>query len=179
MMFVYVGCEISYGNYISKYAFDLGLTTEASAAFLASGFWGALTAGRLIGIPLSARYSARAILLVDLLITLLGVGVIIAAPASLTVLWIGTVLVGAGMASVFPTVLILAEQNMTMTAFVTSWFFVGSSSGGMTLVWLIGQLFARSGPSSMMMVLLIGLLFCLLLFGVIVLYTRGRKKAAE
>jgi len=171
-MFLYVGCEVSYGAYVSKYAIDSSLGSESASAFLASGFWGALTAGRLIGIPLSARYSARRILLVDLLIVLVGLAITITLPGSLNALWIGTLCIGVGMASIFPTVLILAEQHMTITGSVTSWFFVGSSLGGMTISWLIGQLFARSGPGSMMMVLTAGIVLTLVLYGVIMFYIR-------
>jgi FHS family Na+ dependent glucose MFS transporter 1 len=170
---------VSYGSYVSKYAIDTRLAGEAAAAFLASGFWGALTAGRLLGIPLSARYSPGRILLVDLLLVLAGVGLIVLLPGSLAALWAGTVIVGVGMASLFPTMLILAEQNMTITGFVTSWFFVGSSLGGMVTTWVIGQLFVRAGPEALMRVILGGLVALLLLYGAMMLYVRRLQKIGK
>lgn len=43
---------------------------------------------------------------------------------------------------------------MTITGRVTGWFFVGASAGGMTLPWLIGQLFDSIGPRAMMFFIL-------------------------
>jgi FHS family Na+ dependent glucose MFS transporter 1 len=176
-MFLYVGAEVSYGGYVSKYALDSRLAPEAIAAYLASAFWGALTAGRFIGIPLSTRFSPRKILLADLLIVLAGMAVVMVMPGSLAILWLGTVIVGMGMASIFPTVLILAEQNMTITASVTSWFFVGSSLGGMVLPWLIGQLFPTIGPHAMAFVITITVVLNLILFFVVTIYTQRMAKA--
>lgn len=180
-MFLYVGAEVSYGGFISKYAIERKLASDASAAFLASGFWGALTAGRLLGIPLSGRFTARKILLADLLVVLVGLGVVLAAPGSLAILWTGTVLVGLGMASIFPTVLILAEENMTITGFVNSFFFIGSSLGGMVQPWLIGQLFRSLGPGAVLTVIGIASLLDLALFAAVWVYTHRlaqRKFAA-
>ncbi len=175
-MFLYVGSEVSYGGYVSKYAIDSRLAPDAIAAYLASGFWGALTAGRFIAIPLSSRFTPRTILLIDLLIVLVGMAIVVFLPASLAMLWLGTVIVGIGMASIFPTVLILAEQNMTITASVTSWFFVGSSLGGMVLPWLIGQLFPRIGPYAMTLVIATGVALNMILFFAVTIYTRLLKK---
>ena len=170
--FLYVGAEVSFGGWVYTYATALGLGTPATAAYLTSGFWGALTAGRLASIPLGARFSPRSILLADLLIVLAGLGLILALPGSFAALWAGAVAVGLGMASVFPTLLNLAGSHMTITGFVTSWFFVGSSLGGMTLPWIIGQLFEPVGPKSAMLAILISILLCLLVFAAVTVYTR-------
>jgi MFS transporter, FHS family, Na+ dependent glucose transporter 1 len=170
--FLYVGAEGSYGGFVSKYTFDMGLQDVAGAAYLASAFWGAITAGRLLSIPLASRFKALAILLADLLLALIGMALVLAFPGSLAVLWVGTLLVGLGMASVFPTMLILAEQYMTITGRITSWFFVGSSLGGMTLPWVIGQLYAPVGPRVTMMAITTNLVLDLVILGVIILYSR-------
>lgn len=177
LMFFYVGAEIGYGGYVSKYAIDSGLAPDAAAAYLASGFWGALTVGRFFGIPLSARFSSRKILLADLLLVLVGLTVVIALPASLNALWVGTVIIGLGMASIFPTVLILAEQNMTITAAVTSMFFIGSSLGGMIFPWLVGQLFVPFGPGVMPVAITVGVLLNLVFLVVVWVYGSRLKKA--
>jgi fucose permease len=56
---------------------------------------------------------------------------------------------------------------MRITGTITGWFLVGSGAGGMLLPWLLGQIFARTGPEAMTTVLLItlaGLFLVLLLF---------------
>lgn len=171
-IFLYVGAEISFGGWISTYAVTLGLATPAAAAYLTSGFWGALTVGRLLAIPLAARFRPRTILLVDLLGCMAAVGLILVYPASLTVAWVGSIGAGIFMASVFPTTLSLAERRMPITGQVTSWFFVGASLGSMTVPLIIGQLFESTGP----VVTMIAILICLVL--AVGVYTRvvGWKK---
>lgn len=163
-LFFYVGGEIGYGNWIFSYTKAQGLGDDGMAALLNSAFWGALTAGRLLSIPLAMRFSARRILQGDLLICLLSLGVLLLWPDSLAATWIGTLGLGLGMASIFPTTITLAEQRMTITGQVTSLFFVGSSLGGMVLPWLIGQVFEPLGPTSMVMLVLVDLLVALVLY---------------
>jgi fucose permease len=74
---------------------------------------------------------------------------------------------GLGMASIFPTMIVLAESRMTVTGAVTGWFLVGSSAGGMTVPWLIGQLFESTGPRVTMLAILIDLLLAVVLWWVL------------
>jgi FHS family Na+ dependent glucose MFS transporter 1 len=147
--FVYVGAELSFGNWLYTYALTLGLADATTAAYLTSGFWGAFTAGRLISIPIATRFSPGAVLLADLVGCLAGVGVILLWPASPLALWIGACGAGFAMASIFPTMIAFAERRMTITGQITSLFLAGSAAGSMTLPWLIGQLFERVGPHVM------------------------------
>ena len=57
------------------------------------------------------------------------------------------------MASIFPTILILAGKRLRVTGTITGWFLVGSGAGGMLLPWLIGQAFTLLGPGSMMFII--------------------------
>ena len=62
-------------------------------------------------------------------------------PESVVALWAGAILLGLFIASIFPTIFTLAERRMTLTGTITSWFFVGASTGAMFFPWLMGQLF--------------------------------------
>jgi FHS family Na+ dependent glucose MFS transporter 1 len=145
-LFIYVGSEVGFGNWVFTYTRALDLANEADAAYLTSAFWGALTLGRLLTIPIAMRVSPRNILIGDLVGCLVSVLIIMFFPGSLTALWAGTLGLGFFMAAIFPTAISLAERFLTLTGSVTSWFFVGSSLGGMFLPWLIGQLFEPVGP---------------------------------
>jgi fucose permease len=82
-------------------------------------------------------------------------------------LWIGTIGLGVSMASVFPTIFMLAGERMMITGTITGWFLVGSGAGSMLMPWLIGQIFALTGPMQMTSVLLVdivGIVFVLLIF---------------
>jgi FHS family Na+ dependent glucose MFS transporter 1 len=178
--FLYVGAEVAFGGWIYTYAVELEITTEATAAYLTSAFWGALTIGRLLAIPIAARVRPRYILLGDLVGCLVSIGLILIWPGSLAAVWLGTLGVGLSMASIFPTTISLAERRMTVTGQVTGWFFVGASAGGMLLPWLIGQMFESIGPQVVMtalwvdLALALGVLFVLLSFS-----TRAVLKAEE
>lgn len=170
--FLYVGAEVAYGGWVYTYAISLKLGSAVVAAYLTSAFWGAMTAGRLASIPIATRTSPWSVLLADLLLILASLGIILAFPASFTLLWVGTIGVGLGMASIFPTVLAVAERHMTITASVSSWFFVGSSLGGMTLPWVVGQLFEPVGPRAVMLAITVSITFAVLLYLAIIRYAR-------
>lgn len=144
--FLYGGAEIGFGNWIFSYAVALNLTSEANAAYLTSGFYGTLTAGRLLVIPIAARLRPRLILLIDLAGCLLGLAVLLVWPASLPAVWTGTLILGLSMASVFPVMLSFAGRRMRLTGKTTSFFLAGASCGGMSMPWLTGQLFEAIGP---------------------------------
>jgi FHS family Na+ dependent glucose MFS transporter 1 len=150
-LFLYVGAEGSLGGWLYTYTVTLGLSSEAAAAYLTSAFWGAITAGRLLAIPLAARLRPRDVLLLDLVGCLVSMGLIVVWPNSLVAVWAGAIGTGLSMASIFPTTLSLAESRMHITGTITSWFFVGSSLGGMTVPWIIGQLFEPVGPYATML----------------------------
>ncbi len=67
LLFLYVGAEVSYGGWIYTYTINqFEGHPAASAALLTSAFWGALTLGRLVSIPMAARVKPATILVVDL-----------------------------------------------------------------------------------------------------------------
>jgi FHS family Na+ dependent glucose MFS transporter 1 len=150
LFFLYVGAELGFGGWVYTYALTLGLGTATSAAALTSAYWGALTLGRLLGIPVAARVRPRWILAGSLLGGLLSIILIMLGPQSTVVLWAGALGMGLFTGPVFATVMVLAGRHMTITGQVTGGFFIGSSLGGMFLPWLIGQLFEPVGPQSLL-----------------------------
>lgn len=173
--FLYVGAEVSFGGWIFTYTVALNLASETAAAYLTSAFWGALTAGRLLAIPIAARFRPRYILLGDLLGCIISVMIMLLWPGSLVAAWAGTLGIGVSMASIFPTTLSLAERRMTITGQVTGSFFVGASLGGMTLPWIIGQLFESIGPRVTMFAILINVILALAIFAVLISYSAQGK----
>jgi FHS family Na+ dependent glucose MFS transporter 1 len=174
--FLYVGSEGSFGGWIATYAKATGLGDATTAAYLTSAFWGALTLGRLFSIPLAARLRPRILLFGDLIGCLLSVLVIIAWPGVPLALWIGTFGAGFSMASLFPTMISFAGRHMTTTGKTTAWFFVGASSGGMFIPWLIGQLFESISPHVTVFIVLVSLILDLAVFGVIIRYVRKPRR---
>ncbi len=157
-LFLYVGAEVSYGGWIFTYTVRKGLSGERVAALLTAAFWGALTLGRLLTIPAAARVKPNTVLWSSLFGCLISVGAILLWPASLAAAWLGTLGIGASMAAIFPTTLSLAQRHMAISGQTTGWFFVGASSGGMFLPWLIGQFIETGGPLVAMIVIMTDML---------------------
>jgi FHS family Na+ dependent glucose MFS transporter 1 len=177
LFFSIVGAEVGFGNWIYTYALRGGLVDPDGAALLTSLFWGAFTAGRLLGIPLAARFDPVTILLADFGGIALGAACLLAFPESETALWAGTVVAGLSVASQFATVLALAGSAIRITGRVTGWFFVGSSSGAMVVPWLIGQCFDRFTPRATFAIILADVALGLLLFAVFLRASRSRQPA--
>jgi fucose permease len=97
----------------------------------------------------------RTILFMDLIGCAIGAMIITLWKDSVLALWVGTFGLGLSMASIFPTFMMLARERMQITGAITGWFLVGSGAGSMFLPWLIGQIFAATGPKAMTTVLLI------------------------
>lgn len=176
-LFLYVGAEVSYGGWIYTFAVQqLNLSGLASAAYLTAAFWGALTLGRLLSIPIATRYRPRTILLTDLLGCLASIAVILIWSKSILAIWISTLALGLFMASIFPTTLSLAERRMMITGRVTGLFFVGVGAGAMTIPWMVGQLFEGIGPQVLLIALALDFLFA---FGLYIWLISISNRTAE
>ncbi|MCA9839003.1 MAG: MFS transporter [Trueperaceae bacterium] len=160
----YVSAEAGFGGWIYSYALESGMANAQTAAYLTSAFYAAYTLGRILAIPIASRVAPKLILVVDFIISIIGLGIILLFRDSSTFVWIGTLLAGLGMASVFPTALAFAERRMTVTGKITSFFFVGGSLGGIITPWLIGQLFESIGP-----IMVIVVIFAIAILGFILL----------
>lgn len=165
--FVYVGIEVSIGGWILTYVTQLNLTSELMASYLTAGFWGALTLGRLVSIPLATRLRPRYILILSLSGTLLMIGIMLLQPETISLIWLGTLGSGFCMAAIFPTTLSLAERHMVITGQVTGLFFVGASLGGMILPWLVGQLFVIIAPIALFITVFVNVLVGLVILALI------------
>jgi len=169
--FTFVGAEMAFGGWIYTYTIALDLGDKASSAYhLTSAFWGALTLGRLLAIPIAVRFSPRSILLGDLVGCLVSVSMILLWSNSVTAIWLGTLGFGFSMASMFPTCLNLAERLMTITGKITGRFLIGGSVGSMSLPWLIGQLFESIGPRVTMVAIMLDLMVAVGIFGALALF---------
>jgi MFS transporter, FHS family, Na+ dependent glucose transporter 1 len=171
---LYVGAEVSYGNWIYAYAVKLGLYTEITANSLNSAFWGFFTLGRLLAIWISTRLRPLTILYLDFAGCILSMGLIALFRDSATFLWFGSILLGISFASIFPTFITLSEERMHVTGTITGWFLVGGSLGGMIVPVLIGQTFDRFGPTSMIMIVFATILLNLI---ALFLFTKVSVKA--
>lgn len=174
---MYAGAEVSFGHWIAPYTRAIHGVDHSAAAYMASAFWGMMTIGRLLAIPISLRIPPRTMLVWDIMGCLGGVGIILLWPHSQTVLWIGTLSVGLSMASFFPLLLSFAGRHIPISGRVTGFFFAGAGIGGMTLPWGIGQLFERTGPQVTMAIIIIALCMTMGLLLLLLMSTSSQVKS--
>ena len=64
-------------------------------------------------------------------------------------IWLATALMGLGVAPQFATMISFAERHVAITGAATAWFIGAAAVGAFGLPWVIGQLFERTGSSTM------------------------------
>lgn len=170
LLFLFVGVESGYGGWIYSYTLALNVGSRAAAIYLTTAFWGSLTLGRLLAIPIAGRVRPRWILLVDAIGCLVSAGILLLWPRSVPATWTATIGMGLFMASVFPTAITLAGRRIVISGRVAGWFLVGASIGGMTLPFLMGQLFDSIGPQSAMVLLAAYLVLALVVLTSLLFY---------
>ncbi len=156
-LFFYVSSEMIFGNWIYTYALTLNLATATQAAYLTSGFWLAFTVGRMISIPVAARFKSQQILGFALTACILITVVIMAAPRSFALLRMCTIGIGFFMAPMWPMGYNLAGQSVKLTATISSVILLGDSLGGMILPSLTGQAVEHVGVQMIIWLLLVSL----------------------
>jgi FHS family Na+ dependent glucose MFS transporter 1 len=175
-LFLYVGAEVAFGGWLYTYALTSGLAGASMAAFLTSAFWGSLTLGRLLTIPLAARLRPAVLLGLSLTGSLLVLGALLIWRDSPAVVWAGAIGMGLSMAAIFPVTITLAGSLMPISGRITAWFFVGASAGGMVVPWLIGQWFEPIGAQVTMVIVLADLLLATLLYLLLLARAGSRQR---
>jgi MFS transporter, FHS family, Na+ dependent glucose transporter 1 len=160
----YAGSSAAHGGWLFTYLTRLNLAEPTVAAYLTSAFWGALTAGRLLSIPLAVRFSPKAMLRFDLVGSLASLGLMVVFPHSIWMLGIGSAGLGFFLATIFPYNMSLASRHIPITGKVTGWLSIGSSLGALVLPWIVGQLFETLGPEMLLDLNLVNIGLTLLVF---------------
>jgi len=178
MFFFFVGAELSYGGWIYTFALSMNLASATTAGYLTSLFWGSLTFGRLVNIPVAARVRPRIMLLADIMGLTASLLLLLIWPQTPVVAWIATFGMGFSMASAFATLMALGEHHIAITGRITSFFLVGASLGSMTVPWLIGQFFESYGPLAMVFWILTSVLAAAVTLGLFLWAVRENSPEA-
>lgn len=143
-LFLYVGTEVSFGGWIFVYAHANHFGDVASIGYLAASFWGALTIGRLLLMPLVFRLQPQTVLTCSLLACIFSIS-LMAIRLTAATAWVGTIGLGVSMALIFPSVMVMANQKIKLTGRVVGSLIAAASAGAMVLPWTIGQMFTLVG----------------------------------
>jgi hypothetical protein len=183
-LLLYVGCESGYGAYVFTYGIKQAHMETHHAAYLNSAFWASFAVGRLLGIPVSLRFSSTVMIFSDLLGCILSLLCIIIFHDSAAILWIGSVAYGLSVASIYPSAINYAEAHVEggVTGKVLSILVVSASLGDAIIPILMGLSFSTAtGPLGMMLLTLGVAVGAALIFAIIIgcLAPRTKREAKE
>ena len=146
VLLIYVGAEAGAGSWAITYlnrSAALGLDV---AAFVVSGFWLALTGGRLLGAIVGAWLGASNLLTVSFVGATAGALVLLLSGGSAPVMATGLLLFGFSLGPVYPTVVSLAATTFVQGAGRAASFVMALGSiGGMIIPWLVGVVLEWGG----------------------------------
>ena len=171
--FANIATEATFAGWIYRYG-ELRDISAATAIYLGAAFLGAFAIGRMIGVVVARSVAPFPTLLADHAVSFAAVGVLLLAPNAPAAIWIGTVLFGLGMASMFANMLGMSEPLVPSTGTVTSLYLVGSSLGGIVVTGSMGALLDRYGAVALPVVAAIGTLATLAIVVTLELSARRR-----
>jgi fucose permease len=161
------GTEVGLAGWISNYAVAKYEATEQTGALLTSAFWFGMTGGRFIAVPMALKFTPRMMLTMDIVLGLVGLAILYWTP-NLTGDWVGTIICGVAIASMFPSAMSLpVSLNMRVSGTATSWFVSGASLGEMLIPFVMVRAAAALPPPPLLLLLLLLLLQLLLLVAVL------------
>ena len=123
-------------------------------------------AGRLISVPLSARFSSFSLILLSITVAITALAAIVTTPATEQLLSVAAAAMGLSLASVFPSAINFGKSAMGtrgLKASELSLLMLSGTAGGAALPWCCGYVLrseiniplAPAGPSAMMTLLLV------------------------
>lgn len=136
----YVGAEVTYGSYVFTYATIFAEMTESEAAALNSVFWGAFAVCRGAAIFGAAFLSPATMIVVSLVCSAASSSALAFFAHYRALLWAGTAVYGASMATVFPSGISWIEQYTVIEGKSASLFVVGGALGEMCIPAVVGYL---------------------------------------
>ncbi len=180
LFFLYCGVEGGFGGWIFTYVTETNITSETSASYINSVFWGALTIGRLISVRLTRNVKPAQLLTGNFTLAILFLGLILIFPLTPWVIWIGSAGLGLALSSIFPMLMVLGESRLRISGSVTGLFFLGVSLGGILIPMLLGQIFEFIGSYQVMLALMVLTgLGMLVLFALIIASNRLGEKVRD
>jgi FHS family glucose/mannose:H+ symporter-like MFS transporter len=149
MLLLYVGAEIGVGGWTTTYVERSTSLSAAVGALITSGFWLALTAGRLVMVYLGDRFDAHTLLRLALIGSLAGGGLLGVSTGSILLTVAGVLLAGFSFGPVYPTIMALTTTAFPYATGRAVSVAAGMGSvGSMVLPWMQGVLLDQSGAAA-------------------------------
>ncbi|XP_051948085.1 major facilitator superfamily domain-containing protein 4B-like [Xyrauchen texanus] len=175
-----------FAGFVYTYAVSAPMSLPVKmAAYLNCVFWAAVTAGRLVSIPLSYRFKPVHLLIINLAGVIITMLLLLTLYTNNVFLFVGTALVGLFLSSVFPLMLAYTEDILDYQGCATPVLVTFAGMGEMSMQVLIGSLIQTEGSYSFLVCsMVLGCLAFILLLALILCHhihknlTGTSKKAA-
>ncbi|XP_019720808.1 major facilitator superfamily domain-containing protein 4B [Hippocampus comes] len=152
VLFMTDGIVGAYAGFVYTYAVAPPMSLPHKAAgYLASIFWAAITAGRLLSIPLSYRFQVMRLLVFNLAGAIVTVLLLLIFYTSSTFLYVGTCLCGLFLSSIFPCMLAYTEDILDYQGCATSVLVTSAGMGEMVMQVLVGSIIQTEGSYSFLL----------------------------
>ncbi|XP_061666129.1 major facilitator superfamily domain-containing protein 4B-like [Syngnathoides biaculeatus] len=152
VLFMTDGIVGAYAGFVYTYAVASPMSLpHKTAGYLASIFWAAITAGRLLSIPLSYRFQVVRLLAFNLAGAIITVLLLLIFYTSSTFLYVGTCLCGLFLSSIFPCMLAYTEDILDYQGCATSVLVTSAGMGEMVMQVLVGSIIQTQGSYSFLL----------------------------
>ena len=160
----YIGMETTFGGLLMTFAVSEIHWSKDQGAIVTAIFWGSLAAGRGFSIFIANCCKPPTMLIIDLILLIIGALMLSFGLKFEFVVWLGTLAVGFGMSSIFPTSISWMEQYYRMTGKSIAVLVMGSALGQMIVPVVTGYFYQHIEPMSLMYSLLVLSVFMLALY---------------
>nr|XP_020467510.1 major facilitator superfamily domain-containing protein 4A [Monopterus albus] len=152
VLFMTDGIVGAYAGFVYIYAVAPPMSlAHKTAGYLASIFWAAITAGRLMSIPLSYRFQPVTLLIFNLSGAIVTVLMLLIFYTSSVFLFVGTCLCGLFLSSIFPCMLAYTEDILDYQGYATPVLVTSAGMGEMVMQVLVGSIIHTEGSYSFLL----------------------------
>lgn len=163
LIFCYVGVENGMANWTAIYLNGTTSMSAANAALVVSGFWLALTGGRVVAAVLGTSLAANTLLLITQVGSLIAGVILVGSTGNAGVTTTAVLLMGFCFGPIFPTTIAIATATFRQSPGTAASIIVAmGSGGGMVIPWLQGILLGRVSPTASVLFVTTGILAMLL-----------------
>jgi MFS family permease len=135
IVFLVVGAEATYGYWIFSYSVEELHFTDQFAAFINSAFWGAFTAGRILGVLAAAALGPVTLLVLMLPLSIIGSALPLLVPMDYQSQWFimaTSCAVGFGNSTGYANAVSMLEMFVPVTGMINGLF--GTVAGGSNMI---------------------------------------------
>ncbi|GIY75419.1 major facilitator superfamily domain-containing protein 4A [Caerostris extrusa] len=150
LLFFETGTEIGFAQMVTAYSVKGPLKlTAVVGSYITSAYWAAFTLSRFSSIFLAIKFSSLSVVVLDLTFFTAGTIVLLFwAGSKEWCLWLATILLGIGIASLYATVITWVERYIDITNKVLGLFATGAAFGEMVIPLTISWFLGKSSRSS-------------------------------